>query len=169
MHIGVRLSALDAVADLRVKDDAGPVVDGLALLLAARAQAHGCDPDPVGGDRRDVRRSWRVKRPDRRRAWQLRGIVDHRHIATLRSYELAELRKAGSGRDSLVNAREPRLRIAHSTGPHEHLGPGHAREPGEIRRTIPVERRDRLGDLEAVAYRAAQRLLHVGQLAGDRE
>src|SRR5207247_10600149 len=47
VNVRVRLAASDAVADLRVQDDAGAVIDGVALLLTTRTAAHGWNANPT--------------------------------------------------------------------------------------------------------------------------
>src|SRR5207245_9153871 len=126
--IGVRLAALDAVADLRVQDDPGTVVDRVALLLPSRTQVERRDADAVGGDGGDVRGPWRTKGLDLGRSRKPRGIVHRCDVAALRGDELAELGQATAVRERAVDPRHPALHVARLPRPDKHL---RARDPRE--------------------------------------
>src|SRR5437762_1107609 len=106
VNVRVRLAAFDAIAHLRVEDDAGAVVDRVALLLAAGAESYGGDADLVRGYRRHVRGPCRPKCLDPRRSRQLRRIVHLRDIAALGGDELAELREAAAVGERALDAGE---------------------------------------------------------------
>src|SRR5438132_2440580 len=94
VNVRVRLAAFDAIAHLRVEDDAGAVIDGVALFLATGAEADRRDADLVRRDRRHIRGSRRAQRLDPRRARQLRRLVHLGDIPALRRDELAKLGEA---------------------------------------------------------------------------
>src|SRR5439155_8733441 len=128
VNVRVRLAAFDAIAHLRVQDDAGAVVDRVALLLADGAESYGGDADLVRGYRRHVRGPYRPKCLDPRRSRQLRRIVHLRDIAALGGDELAELREAAAVGERAIDAGERRLPVARFPAADEHLGSRCARE-----------------------------------------
>src|SRR5439155_14700073 len=156
VNVRVRLASFDAVADLRVQDDAGAVIDGVALLLATRAEADRRDADLIRGYRRHIRGSRRAQRLDPRRARQLRGIVHLGDIPALRCNELAKFREAAPVGERAIDARDCRLSVARLPATNQHLGARGQRELEEVRRALPAKRRDGLRDLEAVADRVSE-------------
>src|SRR5206468_3431500 len=144
-------------------------IDGLALLFSAGTQADRSDADLVRGDRRDVCGACGAQRLHLRRARELRRIVHLRDVAALRGDELAKLGDATPVGESAVDARDCRLPVARPAAAHEHLGAGRAGQLHQIGWAFAAQRCDGLGDLEAVAHSAAQRLLHIRELARDRQ
>src|SRR6266542_227731 len=167
MDLRVRLSALDAVPDLRVQDHAGPQIDRIALLLTTRTQAYRGGADAVRGDRSDERGATRDQVLHARRTRQAARVIDGTRVAPLRGHELAELREPAAVGQGAIDRGERALRVARPAPTHEHLRTGEAHELQEIRGTAAAQGLDRLGDLERVTHGAPERLLHVGELAGD--
>src|SRR5439155_18254624 len=169
VHVGDGLSALDAVTHLRVEQDARAVIDRVAFLLAARAEAHRRDAHLLGVERRDVCRPRRAQRLDARGTWQTARVIDHPRVAALRRGEVAELAQPRSIVERLLHAATRAGVVAALAPANEHLRRRNERELREVGWPVAAQRRDRLRNLERVADGVAERLLHVGELARHRE
>jgi len=97
----------------------------------------------------------------------VRHDADHARVATLCGDELAKFREAAAIGDRAVDASHRRGTVACLSAEDEHLGAREASEGHEVGRPFAAERRNGLGDLEAVPHGAAERLLHVGELAAN--
>ena len=98
VDLRVRLATLDAIADLRVQDDARPQIDRVALLLPARAESYRSHADAVGGDGADERGARRDEALDTWRTREPARVVDGSSVATLGGHELAQLREPAAVR-----------------------------------------------------------------------
>ena len=91
-----------------------------------------------------------------------------RYVPALRRHELTKLREPAAVRERPIDSRDRGLGVVRFAAADEHLGARRARQLDQVRRSMAPERCDGLGDLEAIADRAAQWLLHVGELTRDR-
>ena len=156
--------ARDRIADLLVEDEAHRGIDPAVDRLPPGAEEHRRVADGAAGDARSrARRASARSSTVSARAGQARRVVAHR----------ADRRPAarsppGTSRSPAPEASASRTRARAASRPLARRRPGRASRPPAPRRATPGPAGPRpfrvsiaLHDLERVADRAAQRLLHV--------
>ena len=150
-----------SVAALLEQDDADRMVDLVALRTAPRSELERDDSHRQRTHAGDHPVPGRLDR-----AARVRSRADLGRIATLR-LDPAAVRVLGGavGDRRLTRSRAPVVEA--EVGQRDEPRRGGEHELGEVGRSLAANRRDRLADLERVADRAAERLVHVGQQADD--
>src|SRR5919108_4912274 len=163
VHLGQRLAGLDAVAALRQADDADRVVDDVLLARAAGPEVERREADARGRDGLDVPVRLRGYRGDDRR---LREHVP-RGLAPLRPNPAVVALAGLPARKRRLGQPASSFLVHSQVGEREQVRAGADDELAEVGRPRALQRVQDLAHLEGVAHGAAERLVHVGQLADD--
>jgi hypothetical protein len=155
-----RLPVEDALSDLHQAGDSHSGVDPVLGPRPARAQPERCKRDPEGVDVLDpaARGAWNLGPDGGRR--QAGRIVGHAGIAPLGRDHLAEFCERGPRGHAPLELDPPRDGILCGSRKHEHLL---AEREGDIHEVLgprPFQALDGLGDLERIADRVSERLVH---------
>ncbi len=150
MHHGQRIARLDSSAHRRLDDDAGGVVNPVVLLLAADAELEPRQPDLQSVDRLHVaggrRRHRKLERRHRQPLLQ---------PAALGGEHAQESVPAGARSEGFVRVRVDLSQPAHLTRDDQ-------RDLNQLLVSLPGQCVQRLLNLERVADRATERVVHGG-------
>ena len=151
----------DTLADLHDARDAHGGINHVLSPHPTRAQAQRRERHRPGIHRRHETRTPRQERLLCAGLRQVRRIIDHASVATLRDDDLAEL---GEGRAAPQRGFEPRTRlllVTRDAAEHQHVGAQRESDFHHVGRTLPAQAGDGLRHLEGVAHGMSQRLVHA--------
>ena len=163
MDVGEQGTLLDAGAALDVADDADRVVDLVLLRPPSGAEVERGHPDSDRAQSRDRARTGSVHRQDERCLRQ-RGRVG---VAALSPDPALVDVQRRAVRDRGLGGPPPFLDVEAEVGERQQPGARIENELREVRWPFAAHRVARLGDLQGVADRRSERLIHVGEQADD--
>src|SRR6266511_4730146 len=158
-----RLAALDRIAALLQADDADRVVDLVLLARAPGTQVQRRETDRKRPQLAHVAAVGRLDVADDGRP--LERLLAR--VAALRTDPALVRRDRGPVGDYRFRTPSTFVLVDAEIREREQVRGGLEHELGEVRRALAAQRLDRLADLERVPDGASERLVHVGEEAGD--